>query len=63
MKNITVRGFIEHLLKCDQDAVVCRLIVEDNDCYSAIEMIQHPGVVTYIDDAGNDVVGNIIAIY
>lgn len=64
MKNITVKKLIDILKEMDRDAVVCNLEMENGKpIYSSFEMCKQYDNVTYIDDKGNDVVGNIVAIY
>jgi len=64
MKNTTVKELIEILKGMNPDAVVCHLEMEDYEpIYSSFEICKQYDNVTYIDDAGDDVKGNVVAIY
>lgn len=60
MKNTTVKELIEMLKKFDQDAVVCH---NDGEEFTTFEVCMEKINVEYVDDAGDFVVGNIIAIF
>jgi len=64
MKNTTVEELIDILKQMNPKAVVCHLELEDDKpIYSSFEMcIQHDSVI-YINDDGNDVKGDVVAIY
>ena len=64
MKNTTVKELIEILKNMNADAVVCHLEMEDDSpIYSSFEICREYNNVTYINDSGNDVVGDVVAIY
>lgn len=63
MKNVTVKEFIERLQKMNQEAIVCRYVHDDEPTYSTIETVADLKAVKYIDDAGDEVEGDIISIY
>jgi len=64
MKNTTVKELIEILKEMNPDAVVCHLEMEDDEpIYSTFEICRQYDNVTYIDDEGNNVTGNVVAIY
>ena len=64
MENTTTKELIEILKKMDPDAVVCHLEMENNEpIYSTFEICRQYDNVTYIDDEGDEVVGNVVAIY
>ena len=64
MKNTTVKELIEILKKMNPDAVVCHLEMEnDEPIYSTFEICRQYDNVTYIDDNGNDIKGDVVAIY
>lgn len=67
MKNITVKEFIEYLGNMNPDAIVCNWEHDTDDngdptCYSSIEVCKELSNVSYIDDVGNDVIGDIVVI-
>ena len=63
MKNTTVKELIEILQKMNQDSVVCHLELEAYEpIYSTFECCREYENVTYIDNDGNDVNGNVVAI-
>jgi hypothetical protein len=64
MKNPTVKQVIEALSKLNPDAILCRMDIDgDEPFYSTIEIINPIGMVQYIDDAGDDKVGEVVSIY
>ena len=64
MKNTTVKELIEIHKEMNPDAVVCHLEMENEEpVYSTFEICRQYDNVTYIDDEGNDVVGDVVAIY
>jgi elongation factor P hydroxylase len=64
MKNTTVKELIEILKEMNPDAVVCSLEMEnDEPIYLTFEICREYKDVTYIDDEGNDVEGDVVAIY
>jgi hypothetical protein len=64
MENPTVKQVIEHLSKCNPDAIFCRMEVgDDKPIYSTVEIIRSVGVVGYIDDAGDDKIGEVVGVY
>lgn len=64
MRNTTVEELIEMLKEMNPKAVVCHLEMEDNEAiYNSFEICRQYNNVTYIDDAGNDVIGDVVAIY
>jgi len=64
MKNTTVKELIEILKGMNPDAVVCHLEFEyDDPIYSTFEICREFTNVTYIDDRGDEVVGDVVAIY
>lgn len=64
MKNTTVKELIEILKNMNPEAVVCHLeLEEDKPVYSTFEICRQYDNVTYIDDNGNDVKGDVVAIY
>jgi len=64
MKNTTVKELIEILKKLNPDAVVCHLELEDDKpIYSSFEICREFENVTYIDDDGNDVKGDVVTLY
>ena len=64
MKNTTVEELIEILKEMNPKAVVCHLEMEDDEpIYSSFEICRQYENVTYIDDDGNDVIGDVVAIY
>jgi hypothetical protein len=62
MKNTTVKELIEMLKGMNQDAVVCIGYFDAGDApfYSTAEMCKEVQNATYIDDGGDEVVGDII---
>ena len=64
MENTTVKELIEILKGMNPDAVVCHLELEDDKpVYSSFEICRQYENVTYIDDNGDDIVGDVVAIY
>jgi UV DNA damage repair endonuclease len=64
MKNTTVEELIEILKQMNPKAVVCHLELEDDKpIYSTFEICRQYDNVTYIDDDGDDVKGDVVAIY
>ena len=64
MKNTTVKKLIEILNGMNPDAIVCHLELEkDTPIYSSFELCRQYDNVTYIDDDGDDVKGDVVAIY
>jgi hypothetical protein len=64
MTNSTVKDLIEILLKLDQEAVVCHAEFEDYEpIFSTFEICRYFENVTYIDDSGQEVVGNVVALF
>jgi hypothetical protein len=64
MKNTTVEELIEILKQMNPKAVVCHLELEDDKpIYSTFEICRQYDNVTYIDDEGDDVNGDVVAIY
>ena len=64
MRNPTVAELIEILKRMNPDAIACHLESEDdNPIYSSFEMCRQFNNVVYLDDDGNDVVGDVVAIY
>ena len=64
MKNTTVEDLIEILKGMNPKAVVCHLEMEnDEPIYSSFEICMQYDNVTYIDDEGNYVTGDVVAIY
>jgi len=64
MKNTTVKELIEILKNMNPDAVVCHLEMEDNEpIYSSFEICREFENVTYIDNDGDDVKGDVVALY
>lgn len=64
MKNTTVKELIEILNGMNPDAIVCHLELEkDTPIYSSFELCRQYDNVTYIDDDGDDVKGDVVAIY
>jgi hypothetical protein len=64
MKNTTVKELIEILNGMNPDAIVCHLEFEkDTPFYSSFELCRQYDNVTYIDDDGDDVKGDVVAIY
>lgn len=64
MKNTTVEELIEILKEMNPKAVVCHLEMEDDKpIYNSFEICRQYENVTYIDDDGNDVIGDVVAIY
>ena len=62
MRNATVKEVIERLQKMNQDAIVCRRL-DDEATYSSIETMAEVKNAIYINDAGDDAVGDIVSIY
>ena len=64
MENTTVKELIEMLKGMSPDAVICHLEIENNKpIYSTFEMCRQYDNVNYIDDEGNDVEGDVVALY
>lgn len=64
MKNTTVKELIEILKTMNQEAIVCNFEFEDNEpTFSSSEIVKEFKNVTYIDDDGDDVQGDVVAIY
>jgi hypothetical protein len=64
MKNATVEELIEILKEMNPKAVVCHLEMEnDKPIYNSFEICRKYDNVTYIDDVGDDVKGDVVAIY
>ena len=64
MKNTTVEELIEILKEMDPNAVVCHLEMEnDKPIYNSFEICRQYDNVAYIDDVGDDVKGDVVAIY
>ena len=64
MKNETVGYLIKRLEKLDKDAVMCSMEMDDDiSTFSTFDMCIYFPNVEYIDDSGEFVVGNIVAIY
>ena len=64
MKNTTVKELIEILNGMNPDAIVCHLELEKNTpIYSSFELCRQYDNVAYIDDDGDDVKGDVVAIY
>ena len=64
MRNTTAKELIEILKGMSPDAVVCQLEMDRGEpVYSTFEICRQYDNVTYIDDDGNDVEGDIIALY
>lgn len=64
MKNTTVEELIEILKEMNPKAVVCHLEMVDNEpIYSSFEICRQFDKVTYIDDEGDSVNGDVVAIY
>ncbi len=54
---------IEILKKLNQEAVVCTFELEkDNPIFNSIEMVKQLDNVTYINDDGDDEMGDVIII-
>jgi hypothetical protein len=59
----TVRQAIELLSKMDPDAILCTAHIDDDVFYyNSIETIRAINNVEFINDSGDDVVGNIVSI-
>ena len=64
MRNTTVEELIDILKSMNPKAVVCHLEMEDDKpIYSSFEICRQYDNVTYIDDDGNDVLGDVVALY
>lgn len=64
MKNQTVKELIEMLEKVDQDAIVCGADFEmDTMLAYSFEICRIYNNMPYIDDSGNQKIGNILALY
>lgn len=64
MKNTTVEELIEILKGMNPKAVICHMEMEhDEQVFSSFEICRQYDNVTYIDDNGNDVNGDVVAIY
>jgi hypothetical protein len=64
MVNTTVKEFIEILKQMNPDAVICGLEMENNKSfYYTFEMCQEYKDVEYIDDCGDFIKGDVVAIY
>jgi hypothetical protein len=64
MKNPTVKELIEILKEMNPDAVVCHLEFEDGKpIYDSFDMCTQFKDVDYIDDGGNFVKGDVVALY
>ncbi len=64
MKNTKVKELIGILKEMNPDAVVCNLEMEDyQPIYSTFEICREFENVTYIDDDGEDVKGDVVALY
>ena len=64
MQNTRVKELIEILKGMNPDAVVCHLELEDDKpVYSSFEICRQYENVTYIDDDGDDAIGDVVAIY
>lgn len=65
MKNPTVKEVIEKLSTMNRNAIVCHFTLENDkdEVFSTFEVIREFPNVKYIDDAGDEVVGNVVAIY
>lgn len=64
MQNPTVKQVIELLSKCNPDAFFCRMENDgDKTIYSTVEVIKSVGVVEFIDDAGDDKLGEVVGVY
>ncbi len=65
MINETVKQLIERLKKKDQDAIVCKMEIGDNDEpeFFTFEVCQEYENKIYQDDDGNNQKGNIVAFY
>ena len=64
MKNTTVEELIKMLKEMNPKAVVCRLEFEDNKTiYSTFEICRQFDNVSYINDQGYQINGDVVAIY
>lgn len=64
MKNPTVKELIKILSKMNPNAIVCYLEMEnDMPVYSSFEICNEYPNVTYINDDGDYVNGDVVAIY
>jgi hypothetical protein len=65
MINPTVRELIELLKEMDQDAIVCIYdpFEKDNIPHATIEICNEMKDTRYVDNNGDEVVGNIVSIY
>jgi hypothetical protein len=64
MRNTTVKELIEILKGMNPDAVVCHLEMEnDEPNFSTFEICRQYDNVIYIDDVGDNVKGNVVALY
>lgn len=59
----TARQAIELLSKMDPDAIVCTVHFDDGVAYyNSIELIIQVNNVEFINDSGDDAMGNVISI-
>ena len=64
MKNTTCEELIEILKTLDPKAVVCHMEFDGETAfYNSFEICRQVDNVTYLDDAGDDAVGNVIAFF
>jgi len=65
MKNETVGELIKRLQVMDENAVVCGMELDDgyDMVFSTFEICKEFKNVTYIDDNGDDVKGNVVSLY
>ena len=61
---VTVKELINTLKSMNQDAVVCSFETDGvKDYYSTIEICKQVNNVVYIDDNGDDVIGDVVTIF
>lgn len=64
IKNTKVKELIEILSTMDPNAVVCNMFVENNKSYfSTFEICNCINNISYIDDSGNEIIGDIVYLY
>jgi len=67
MNNTTVRELIQLLSKMNQDAVVCGIlnedeIFDDEPLYSSFEILREIKKATYINNNGDEIIGDIVVL-
>lgn len=65
-KDIKVSELIEELKNMDPDSVVCTYIEideDDNPVFSAVDLCKEFTNVKYIDNSGDEINGNIVALF